>query len=130
MATATANKPRTTKAPKVKDQALLIGGKWQDSVSGKTFPAINPATGELWLGSNESNDLAVVTPTGSLVSLIDVAPMGINFEVSGLAFKNDFDLLVGTTQGDVIQIHDPTVSIPQTLTGTAGTTITVLRWRR
>jgi aldehyde dehydrogenase (NAD+) len=46
MATATANKPRATKAPKVKDQALLIGGKWQDSVSGKTFPAINPATGE------------------------------------------------------------------------------------
>ncbi|MFL5241224.1 MAG: aldehyde dehydrogenase family protein [Gemmataceae bacterium] len=46
MATATASKPRTDKAPKVKDQALLIGGKWQDSVSGKTFPAINPATGE------------------------------------------------------------------------------------
>jgi aldehyde dehydrogenase (NAD+) len=32
--------------PKVKDQPLLIGGKWQDSVSGKTFPTINPATGE------------------------------------------------------------------------------------
>ena len=46
MATATASKPRATKAPKVKDQALLIGSKWQDSVSGKTFPAINPATGE------------------------------------------------------------------------------------
>jgi aldehyde dehydrogenase (NAD+) len=46
MATTTADKPRTVKAPKVKDQPLFIGGKFVDSVSGKTFPAINPATGE------------------------------------------------------------------------------------
>src|ERR1700747_1439130 len=46
METATAEKPRTTKPPKVKDQPLLIGGKWQDSVSGKTFATTNPATGE------------------------------------------------------------------------------------
>lgn len=47
MTTATAEKPRTVKAPKVKpQQPLFIGGKWQDSVSGKTFPTINPATGE------------------------------------------------------------------------------------
>ena len=45
MATATAEKAaRTVKPPKVKDQPLFIGGKWQDSVSGKTFPTINPAT--------------------------------------------------------------------------------------
>src|SRR6516225_1277160 len=44
-ATATA-KARTVKAPKVKDQPLFIGGKWQDSVSGKTFVTANPATGE------------------------------------------------------------------------------------
>src|SRR6266700_3931450 len=46
MATATAEKPRTIKPPRVKDQPLLIGGKWLDSVSGKTFPTVNPATGE------------------------------------------------------------------------------------
>ncbi|MCC6420398.1 MAG: aldehyde dehydrogenase family protein [Gemmataceae bacterium] len=46
MATATAEKPRTVKPPRVKDQPLFIGGKWQDSVSGKTFPTLNPATGE------------------------------------------------------------------------------------
>src|SRR5215470_6793368 len=47
MATATASKaPRTTKRPPVKDQPLLIGGNWQDSVSGKTFQTLNPATGE------------------------------------------------------------------------------------
>src|SRR5216110_2510199 len=47
MATATAApKPKTVKAPRVKDQPLLIGGKWLDSVSGKTFATLNPATGE------------------------------------------------------------------------------------
>ena len=46
MATMTAEKPRTVKVPQVKDQPLFIGGKFVDSVSGKTFAAINPATGE------------------------------------------------------------------------------------
>ncbi|HKI34055.1 MAG TPA: aldehyde dehydrogenase family protein [Gemmataceae bacterium] len=48
MATATAPKARSSavKPPQVKDQPLLIGGKWLDSVSGKTFPTVNPATGE------------------------------------------------------------------------------------
>src|SRR5262245_32401936 len=46
MATKTAEKSRTPKPPKVKDQPLFIGGKWQDSVSGKTFATTNPATGE------------------------------------------------------------------------------------
>src|SRR5207302_3985157 len=46
MATATAAKARTVKPPKVKDQPLFIGGKWLDSVSGKTFATTNPATGE------------------------------------------------------------------------------------
>ena len=34
------------KTPQVKDQPLFIGGKFVDSRSNKTFPAINPATGE------------------------------------------------------------------------------------
>jgi len=47
MTTATATKTRAAKAPQVKpQQPLFIGGKWQDSVSGKTFPTINPTTGE------------------------------------------------------------------------------------
>jgi aldehyde dehydrogenase (NAD+) len=45
MATATA-KARAVKAPQVKDQPLFIGGKFVDGHSGKTFKAINPATGE------------------------------------------------------------------------------------
>src|SRR5579862_6289059 len=64
MATATAPKsPRTAKAPKVKDQPLLIGGKWLDSVSGKTFETVNPATGEVICqvaeGDKADIDLAV-----------------------------------------------------------------------
>src|SRR6516164_4920546 len=46
MATATAGKARAVKPPRVKDQPLFIGGKWLDSVSGKTFATVNPATGQ------------------------------------------------------------------------------------
>src|SRR6516225_12087598 len=63
MATAVAKKTRTTKAPTVKDQMLLIGGKWQPSASGKTFPTTNPATGEVICqvaeGDKADVDLAV-----------------------------------------------------------------------
>ena len=46
MSTATATRPRAVKPPQVKDQPMLIGGKWVDAQSGKTFPTLNPATGE------------------------------------------------------------------------------------
>src|ERR1700720_4518885 len=64
MATATAPKaPRAIKPPKVKDQPLFINGKWQDSVSGKTFATSNPATGEVICqvaeGDKADVDLAV-----------------------------------------------------------------------
>jgi len=62
MSTATA-KPRSVAKPKVKDRPLLIGGKWQDSVSGKTFPTIDPSTGETIChvaeGDSADVDLAV-----------------------------------------------------------------------
>ena len=38
-------RPRIT-APKVPSQKILIGGRWVDAASGKTFPTLNPATGE------------------------------------------------------------------------------------
>ena len=63
MTTATASKPRTPKAPVVKDQPLFINGKWQDSVSGKSFETINPATGKVICNVAEGDkadiDLAV-----------------------------------------------------------------------
>ncbi len=52
------------KAPAVKAQEpMFIGGKWVDSVSGKTFPTLNPATGEticqIAEGDKADIDLAV-----------------------------------------------------------------------
>src|SRR5580692_7431426 len=47
MATATAKAPKSKYSPpKVDDQKMLIGGKWVSSVSGKTFPTLNPTSGE------------------------------------------------------------------------------------
>src|SRR5437660_4119244 len=48
MATATAPNPNAVTKPMIKtQQPLFIGGKWLDSVSGKTFPTLNPASGEV-----------------------------------------------------------------------------------
>src|SRR3954454_16259703 len=61
--TATKEKPKAVRPPKVKDQPLFIGGKWQGSASGKTFPTTNPATGEVICqvaeGDTADVDLAV-----------------------------------------------------------------------
>lgn len=63
MATATAAPAKKVHPPKVKDQPMLIGGKWVDSQSGKTFPTINPANGEVICqvaeGDKADIDLAV-----------------------------------------------------------------------
>lgn len=68
MATATA--PAATSAKpsvKVRQTKMLIGGKWLDSLSGKTFPTINPATEEkiadVAYGGKEDIDLAVDAAT-------------------------------------------------------------------
>src|SRR6516162_10465421 len=62
----------TVKAPQVKDQPLFIGGKWLDSASGKTFPAINPATGgticQVAEGDAADIDLAVKAARKALES--------------------------------------------------------------
>ena len=42
----TASKPKIIKAPKVSNQKLFINGKWVNSISGKTFATLNPATGQ------------------------------------------------------------------------------------
>lgn len=63
MATATAPaKPKHTK-PRVTDQHMLIGGKWVESVSGKTFETTDPTDGSLICrvaeGDRADIDLAV-----------------------------------------------------------------------
>src|SRR5438105_2136424 len=63
MATVTSKKPSAPRPPRVKDRPLFIGGKCVDSVSGKTFPTVNPATGETICnvaeGDSADVDLAV-----------------------------------------------------------------------
>ncbi len=54
--------PQTTQAP-IKQTKILIGNKWVDSVSGKTFETVNPATGNVLAKVAEADaadvDLAV-----------------------------------------------------------------------
>jgi len=64
MAAAVAAPPRPKFAPpKVAQQKMLIDGKWVESVSGKTFETLNPATGEVICrvaeGDKADVDLAV-----------------------------------------------------------------------
>src|SRR5881227_3299407 len=63
MAPATAPQAKKAQPPKVKDQPMLVGGKWVDSQSGKTFETVNPATGEVICrvaeGDKADVDLAV-----------------------------------------------------------------------
>src|SRR5437763_8765643 len=62
MATATARQPKHA-PPKVADQKMLIGGKWVDAASKKTFDTINPTNGEVICkvaeGDKADVDLAV-----------------------------------------------------------------------
>jgi aldehyde dehydrogenase (NAD+) len=96
MSTATATKSRAVKAPTVKDQPLFIGGKFVDSTSGKTFPAINPSTGETLCQVAEAGqadiDLAVKAARKALESgpwsKLDAADRGrLMFKLADLVEK-------------------------------------------
>jgi len=39
--------PQNVTQPKIRQTKILIDNKWVDSVSGKTFETVNPATGEV-----------------------------------------------------------------------------------
>ena len=62
----------TIAPPKVSNKKMLIGGKWVDSVSGKTFETINPATGDticqIAEGDQADVDLAVQAARKALES--------------------------------------------------------------
>jgi aldehyde dehydrogenase (NAD+) len=101
MAKATLTKTRSVKAPRMKDQKLFIGGEWRDSVSGKAFPTINPATGESICQVAEADkadvDLAVKAARKALESgpwnRMDAADRGrLLFKLADLVEKNAEDL--------------------------------------
>ena len=60
---ATVTETAVVPVPKVRQTKILIGGEWRDSVSGKTFDTVNPATEEVIAsiaeGDKEDVDLAV-----------------------------------------------------------------------
>ncbi|MFO0797953.1 MAG: aldehyde dehydrogenase family protein [Gemmataceae bacterium] len=66
---ATARMPKPV-PPKVADQQLFVGGKWQPAASGKTFETVNPATGEVICrvaeGDKEDVDRAVKAARAAL----------------------------------------------------------------
>jgi aldehyde dehydrogenase (NAD+) len=103
MATATADKARTVKPPPVKDQPLFIGGKFVDSASGKTFAAINPATGDTICQVAEADkadvDLAVKAARKALESgpwkTMDAAERGrLLFKLADLVEQHAEELAV------------------------------------
>jgi aldehyde dehydrogenase (NAD+) len=101
MATASASTARRVKPPKIKDQRLFVGGKWVDSRSGKSFPTINPATGETICQVAEANpadvDLAVKSARAALESgpwsRMDAADRGrLLFKLADLIDKHADEL--------------------------------------
>src|SRR5262249_42640814 len=103
MAVVAPSRSKTVKAPQVKDQPLFIGGKWLDSASGKTFPAINPATGETICqvaeGDKADIDLAVKAARKALETgpwkKMDAAERGrLLFKLADLVEKEAEDLAV------------------------------------
>jgi aldehyde dehydrogenase (NAD+) len=97
MATATTPRASRVPAPQVKDQPLFIGGKFVDSVSGKTFAAINPATGQAICQVAEADradvDLAVRAARKALEegpwARLDAADRGrLLFKLADLIEKN------------------------------------------
>jgi aldehyde dehydrogenase (NAD+) len=103
MTAATAEKARTITPPVVKDQPLFINGRFVDSVSGKTFPAINPATGETLCqvaeGDKADVDLAVKAARAALETgpwaKIDAVERGrMMFKLADLVEKNAEELAV------------------------------------
>jgi len=74
MATATAKKPATVKRPVVKDQPLFIGGKFVDGSAGKTFPAIDPSTGETLCQVHEASAADVDTAVKAARKALEQGP--------------------------------------------------------
>src|SRR5260370_40349293 len=72
MASATVAKSRPVQAPRILNPLLFIDGQWRPSASGKTFPTLNPATGETICqvaeGDRADIDLAVQAARKALES--------------------------------------------------------------
>ena len=67
---------------------------------------VDPATGSLWVASDQANQLVELDPAdGSVLQTIDLTSQSITFELSGLAFDAEGNLLASSTRGAVYQIQ-------------------------
>ena len=71
--------------PKVKVNAtkLLINGKWVDAASGKTFPTINPSTGEVITQVAEADAADVDKAVAAARAAFDQGPVAEEAERVG-----------------------------------------------
>jgi aldehyde dehydrogenase (NAD+) len=76
MTSATVAEPRPVPVPRVKDQLLFIDGRWRGSVSGKTFPTINPATGETICQVAEGDDADIDLAVQAARKALESGPWG------------------------------------------------------
>ncbi|WP_235578406.1 Ig-like domain-containing protein [Pseudorhodoferax sp. Leaf267] len=76
------------------------------NVTGRAGMAIDPASGNLWIGSQGSGtSIVLVNRQGQEIRRVDLASQGVtNAEISGLAFLADGTLRVASTQGTVAQV--------------------------
>ncbi len=72
---ATAPKPKHA-APKVADQKMFIGGKFVESVSGKTFDTINPSTSEVICRVAEGDKVDIDIAVKSARKAFESGPWG------------------------------------------------------
>src|SRR5690606_6648387 len=56
--------------------------------------AIDPTSGNLWIGSSATNSVSEYTTAGDLVRSVDLEDQGLSKELSGLAFDSLGRLLV------------------------------------
>ena len=88
--------------------------------------AVDPASGELWVGSSQSNTVALVKVSdnsGTVLRQVDLRSQNLNSDLSGLAFDNAGQLLASTTRGFLLRgfvLGGPAVPAP-TITAILGT---------
>ena len=63
--------------------------------------AIDPVTGNLWIGSSNANAVAEVSTDGTVLRQVNLEPQSISFEISGLAFTPLGQLVASSNRGVV-----------------------------
>nr|WP_161501232.1 Ig-like domain-containing protein [Rhodopirellula sp. SM50] len=74
--------------------------------------AIDPVTGNLWIGSSQTTSVSEYTTAGALVRTVDLSVQGLGNELSGLAFDAAGRLFVSSTNGVVYRLDLAPIAAP------------------